>query len=60
MPHGVEGMSRVEAYIRGGGQRIVWLSAIEGAVYLIPLEPERNWIMNNRINYHVWNKMHDG
>jgi len=59
-PHGTEGMSRVEAYTGGGGQSIVWLSAIEGAVHLIPLEPERNWIVNNRVDYHVWNEMNDG
>ena len=58
-PHGAEGMSRVEAYTGGGGQSIVWLSAIEGAVHLIPLEPERNWIVNNRVDYHVWNEMND-
>jgi len=53
------GMSRVEAYTGGGGQSIIWLSAIEGAIHLIPLEPERNWIVNNRVDYHVWNKMND-
>jgi len=60
MPHGAEGMSRVEAYTGGGGQSIVWLSAIEKAVHLIPLEPERNWIVNNHVDYHVWNEMNDG
>jgi len=53
MPHGADGMSRVEACTGGGGQSIVWLSAIEGAVHLIPLEPERNWIVNNHVDYHV-------
>jgi len=26
---------------------------------LIPVEPERNWIVNNRVDYHVWNEMND-
>jgi len=60
MPYSAEGMSRVEAYTGGGGQRIVWLSAIERAVHLILLEPERNCIVNNCMDYHVWNKMNDG
>ena len=60
MPHGPEGMSRVEGYAGVGGQSIVWLCAIEGAVHLIPLEPEWNWIVNNHVDYHVWNEMTDG
>jgi len=60
MPHGPEGMSRVEGYAGVGGQSIVWPSVIEGAVHLISLESERNWIVNNRVDYHVWNEMNDG
>jgi len=59
-PHGPEGISRVEGYAGVGGQSIVWLCAIEGAVHLIPLEPEWNWIVNNHVDYHVWNEMTDG
>jgi len=58
-PHSSEGMSKVEGYARWGGQSIVWLSAIERAVHLMSLEPERNWIVNNRVDYHVWNEMND-
>jgi len=57
MPHGPEKMSRVEGYAGGGRQSIVWLGV---TVHLIPLEPERNWIMNNHVEYHVWNEMNDG
>jgi len=59
-PHGPEGISRVKGYAGEGGQSIVWLSAIERAVHLIPVEPERNWIVNNHVDYHVWNEMNDG
>jgi len=60
MLQGSKGMSRVEGYAVGGEQSIVWVSAIDRAVHLIPLEPERNWIVNNYVDYHVWNEMHDG
>ena len=59
-PHGLEGMSRVEGRTGGGGDCIVWLRAIEGAVHLIPLESERNWIVNHLVDYHVWNEMNGG
>jgi len=58
-PHGPEGMSEVKEYLHGGAQTVVWLSVIKGVVHLIPLEPERNFIVNNRVDYHVWNEMND-
>ena len=59
MPHGPEGMSYVQEFTSGGGQTVIWLSGIEGAAHLIPLEPERKWIVNNRVDYNVWNEMND-
>jgi hypothetical protein len=38
---------------------VVWLRTIEGAAHLIPVEPERNCIVNKRVDYHVWNEMND-
>ena len=58
-PHGPEGMSYVQEFTGGGRQSVIWLRAIEGAVHLIPLEPERKWIVNNRVDYNVWNEMND-
>ena len=58
-PHGPEGMSGVKEFLHGGGQTVVWLRTIEGAAHLIPVEPEKNWIVNNRVDYHVWNEMND-
>jgi len=58
-PHGPEGMSEVKGFLHGGGQTVVWLCTIEGAAHLIPVEPERNWIVNNRVDYHVLNEMND-
>ena len=59
-PPGREGMSYVKEFTGRGGQSVVWLRAIEGAAHLMPLEPERKWIVNNRVDYNVWNEMHDG
>jgi len=58
-PHGPEGMSEVKEFLNGGGQTVVWLCAIEGAAHLVLRELERNWIVNNRVDYHVWNEMND-
>jgi len=58
-PHGPEGMSEVKEFLHRGVQTVVWLRAIEGAAHLVPREPERNWIVNNRVDYHVWNEMND-
>jgi len=58
-PHDPEWMSEVKEFLHGGGQTVVWLRTIEGAVHLIPVESERNWIVHNRVDYHVWNEMND-
>jgi len=58
-PHGPEEMSEVKEFLHGGGQMVVWLCAIEGAAHLIPRELERNWTVNNRVDYHMWNEMND-
>jgi len=43
----------------GEGQNGVWVQAIEEAAHLIPLEPSQNWIVNNRVDYHIWNEIND-
>jgi len=58
-PHGPEEMSEVKEFLHGGGQMVVSLCAIEGAAHLVPQEQERNWIVNNRVDYHMWNEMND-
>jgi len=59
MPHGPEEMSQVKLLLHQGGQMVVWLRAIEGAAHLVLREPERYWIVNNRVDYHMLNKMND-
>ena len=60
IPHGPEGMSYVESPPMGQGEIVVWIRNIEGVVHLVPLELNHRWVVNNRIDYHVWNKMNDG
>ena len=60
IPHGTEGMSYVESRPMGEGDMVIWIPNIEGAVHLVPLEPDRKWIVNNRVDYHIWNEMNDG
>ena len=49
-PYGSEGMLEVREFFYGGGQTVVWLRAIERVAHLVPREPERNWIVNNRVD----------
>jgi len=58
-PGGLERMSFLGKFTAREGQNMVWVQAIEGAAHLIPLEPSRNWIGNNRVDYHVWNEVND-
>ena len=58
-PSGPEGMSYVVEVTGEGYQNVVWVHVIEGAAHLIPLEPNRHWIVNNRVDYHVWNEVND-
>ena len=60
IPHGPEGMSYVESRPMGEGEMVIGIRNIEGAVHLVPLEPDQKWIVNNRVDYHVWNEMNDG
>jgi len=54
-PGGPEAMSYLGKFMSGEGQNVMWVQAIERAAHLIPLELSRNGIVNNRVDYHVWN-----
>ena len=53
IPHGPEGMSYVESPPMGQGEIVVWIRNIEGAVHLVPLEPNQKWVVNNWVDYYV-------
>lgn len=43
------------------GQREIegCIQSKEGAVHLLPLELNQRWVVNNVLDYDVWNKMND-
>jgi len=57
-PYGLEGMSVIEEWV--GVYKVVLIRCLEGAAHLVPLEPSQFWIVNNRIDYHTWNTIHNG
>jgi len=38
---------------------VVRIGQIEGMAHLIPLEPNKSWLVNNRIDLETWNTMYD-
>ena len=59
IPHGPEGISYIESRPKGEGEIVVGIRNIEVAVHLVSLEPDWKWIVNNHVDYHVWNEMND-
>ena len=60
IPYGPEGMSYIDSRPMGEGDMVIWIRNIEGAVHLVPLEPDRKWVVNNLLYHHIWNEMNDG
>ena len=29
-------------------------------MHLVPLEPDRKWVVNKHMDYYIWNEMNDG
>ena len=55
--HRAEGMLRVGFTTREAGV-IIPIAKIEGVAHLIPLEPEKSWLVNNRIDVETWNTLY--
>ena len=53
-----EEMLRILFTTHGAGV-IIPIAKIEGIAYLIPLEPEQSWLVNNRIDIETWNMLYD-
>ena len=60
IPHGPEGMFYVKSCPKGEEEIVVGIRNIELVVHLVPFEPDWKCIVNNHIDYHVWNEMNDG
>jgi len=58
-PHGEEGMIRMEQRDGNEGMHMVRVSDIEGMAHLIPVETDRVWLVNNRIDFTTWNELYD-
>ena len=56
-PNGPEGMIRVGPPTNN---TVIRVTDIEGMAHLIPVEPESLYLVNNRIDHHTWNDIHDG
>jgi len=54
----LEGMLRV-AFPTTAEGIVVSIAKIEGMAYLIPLEPGKSWLVNNRIDLETWNTIYD-
>ena len=52
-------MSYIESRPKVEGEIVVGIQNIEAAVHLVPFEQDQKWIVNNHVDYHVWNKMND-
>ena len=57
IPDGPEGMPRVGIPMRN---YVIPIADIEGIAHLIPIETDRLYLVNNRIDQHTWNDIHDG
>jgi len=57
MPDGSEGMIWVGKPMKS---HVIRLVDIEGMAYLVIVNPEELYLVNNRIDVHTWNDIHDG
>ena len=55
-PDGPEGMPRVGNPTKN---HVIQITDIEGMAHLIPIEPDNLYLVNNRIDHHTWNDIHD-
>ena len=55
-PDGPEGMARVGTAMKN---HVIPITDIEGMVHLIPIEPDNLYLLNNRIDQHTWNDIHN-
>jgi len=56
-PDGSEGMVCVGTPVKN---HVVCIGDIEGMAYLITINLDNLYLVNNRIDVHTWNEIHDG
>ena len=58
-PHSEEGMIRMQLMDRERGFHVIRIADNEGMAHLIPLEKNRVWLVNNRIDFNTWNELYE-
>ena len=58
-PHEEEGMIRMEAPQGKPNTHVICVTDIEGIAYVIELEKDKLWLVNNRIDLNTWNELYD-
>jgi len=41
------------------GVHFIRISDMEGIMHLIPLEKDKVWLVNNRIDFNTWNELNE-
>ena len=55
-PDGPEGMAHFGTPMKN---HVIPIIDIEAMAHLIPIEPDNLYLMNNRIDQHTWNDIHN-
>jgi len=58
-PHSEEGMIGMEWIDGERGVHFIRISDMEGMAHLIPLEKDNVWLVNNRIDFNMWNELYE-
>jgi len=58
-PDSEEGMIRMELMGGEWGFYIIRIADIEGMAHLIPVEENKLWLVNNRIDFNMWNELYE-
>jgi hypothetical protein len=58
-PHSKEGMIRMEWMEGSRGIHFIRTTDMEGMAHLIPLEKDKVWLVNNRIDFITWNELYE-
>jgi len=58
-PHREEGMIRMEGIHGERGVHLIRIADMEGMAHLILLEEDKVWLVNNRIDFNIWNELYE-
>jgi len=58
-PYSEEGIIHTELMDGEKGFHFIRIANIEGMAHLIPLDKDRLWLVNNRIDFNIWNELYE-